>query len=155
MRSDIKVRELIGEIDKTILLLKKIKGYYSSFVEKELPLLGKKQTSGIVFAEIFVDYYTCVETLFFRISQTFENHLSKERWHSDLLRKMAIDVEGVRRKVIRTETENLLDEFLKFRHFRRYYFSMEYDWDKLQYLEKKYMESEQKLLDDLNYSENL
>ncbi len=104
MRNDIKPRELIGEIDKT---------------------------------------------LFFRISQTFENHLSKERWHSDLLRKMTIDVKGVRTKVIRDETGILLDEFLKFRHFRRYYFSMEYDWDKLQYLEKKYIESEQNLLSDL------
>jgi hypothetical protein len=27
---------------------------------------------------------------------------------------------------------------MRFRHFRRYYFELEYDWDKLDYLQKKF-----------------
>jgi hypothetical protein len=27
---------------------------------------------------------------------------------------------------------------MRFRHFKRYYFEMEFDWDKLDFLQKKY-----------------
>ncbi len=29
-------------------------------------------------------------------------------------------------------------ELMKFRQFKRYYFEFDYDWDKLEFLEKKY-----------------
>ena len=31
-----------------------------------------------------------------------------------------------------------LKELMRFRHFRRYYFELEYDWDKLDFLVKKF-----------------
>jgi len=31
-----------------------------------------------------------------------------------------------------------LDELLKFRHFKRYYFEFHYDWDRLVYLQKRF-----------------
>jgi hypothetical protein len=50
-------------------------------------------------------------------------------------------VPGVRPPVIRDDTATLLAEFLRFRHFKRYYFQFEYDWERLRYLEKKYRDS--------------
>ena len=71
-----------------------------------------------------------------RISQFFENHLSQDRWHADLLEKMTLRIEGTRDAVISDTTAAALSELMKFRHFRRYYFEMVYDWDKLDYLQK-------------------
>ena len=49
---------------------------------------------------------------------------------------MSLEIEGVRIAVISNETHSILLEFIKFRHFKRYYLEFDYDWDKLEYLEK-------------------
>lgn len=36
--------------------------------------------------------------------------------------------------VISSGTYGRLDELMRFRHFKRYYFQLEYDWDRLEYL---------------------
>ena len=132
------IEELIGEIRKSRFMLEKINAFYREFKEGDFKVLGKKRSTGIIFAEIITDFYTCLETLFLRISQFFENSLKPDRWHSDLLRKMTIDIEGVRKAVISDQTYPILVELMKFRHFKRYYFEFDYDWDKLEFLEKKY-----------------
>jgi hypothetical protein len=134
------VAMLLGQIRKSESVLKRISDEYDTFLETDFELLGKKNTSAIVIAEYLVDYYTCLETLFFRISQFFENNLRKDRWHADLLERMTLQVEGVREPVISDRTQALLGELMKFRHFRRYYFELNYDWDKLGYLQKKFVE---------------
>lgn len=78
--------------------------------------------------------YTAMETAFLRVSQQFENHLDEQKWHVDLLDKMSLRVTGVREAVVSEETRKLLDELRRFRHFRRYYFEMDYDPSKLDYL---------------------
>ena len=65
----------------------------------------------------------------------------------DLLHKMTLEIEGIRLAVISDKTRGILLEFLKFRHFKRYYFEFDLDWDKLKYLEKKY-NSVKPLLDE-------
>ena len=76
------VAELIEELRKTRSLLSKIESFYHDFIGHDLNILGEKQSSAIVMAEIMEDFYTCLETLFLRISQFFENTLRKEKWHS-------------------------------------------------------------------------
>lgn len=129
---------LLGEISKTREFLTRLDQHYRVFLETDYKLLGKKNSSAVVIAEILSDFYTCIETLFLRISQFFENDLCPDQWHKDLLHKMTLEVADIRRRVISEETFDLLSEFLKFRHFRRYYFEFEYDWDKIEYLQKKY-----------------
>lgn len=91
----------------------------------------------MVTAQIIENFYTSVETLFLRISQFFENSLNKDKWHKDLLGKMALHIEGVRDRVITEATYKDLTELLQFRHFKRYYFELEYDWGKLDFLTGK------------------
>ena len=131
---------LLGQIGKSESVLTRIAREYDDFLKTDFKLLGRKNTSAIVVAEFLVDYYTCLETCFLRISQFFENNLRKEQWHADLLEKMTLRVEGLREPVISDRTQALLGELMKFRHFRRYYFEIEYDWDKLNYLQKKFAE---------------
>jgi len=141
MKRKAAVDELIGEIDKTLAILRKIDDYHESFVRGDLLKLGRGVTSAIVLAEIFSVFYTACETLFLRISRFFENSLSPGRWHSDLLRKMNISIENSRPRVLSDGLYALMGEFMKFRHFKRYYVRLEYDWDKLDFLDKKYAES--------------
>lgn len=131
---------LLSQINKSESVLKRITEEYDVFLATDYKLLGEKSTSAIVIAEYLVDYYTCLETLFFRISQFFENNLSRDKWHRDLLEKMTLQVVGVREPVVSDNTQALLNELMKFRHFRRYYFELNYDWDKLRYLQKKFGE---------------
>jgi len=132
------ISELDARIEKTKSLLIRIGNEYDDFIRDDFPRMGRKNTSAIVLAELMVDYYTCLETCFLRISQFFENHLSDSRWHADLLEKMTLRIDGSRDAVISDTTAAGLVELMKFRHFRRYYFELEYDWDKLAYLQKVY-----------------
>lgn len=130
------VAELSARIEKTKHLLNRIGSEYDAFLRDDFKHMGRKNTSAIVIAELMVDYYTCLETCFLRISQFFENHLTEDRWHADLLEKMTMRIEGTRDAVVSDASAAALGELMKFRHFRRYYFEMEYDWDKLEYLQK-------------------
>ncbi len=154
MKENELIAALVEEIRRSRIMLGKIDSFYQEFKDNDLTLLGKKRASAIVMAEIMVDFYTCLETLFLRISQFFENILEKDKWHSDLLHKMILEIEGVRKAVISDETYSILLEFLKFRHFKRYYFEFDYDWDKLEFLEKKYRQLKPLLEEDLKNFED-
>jgi hypothetical protein len=90
--------------------------------------------------EVLDNSHTCLETAFLRVSRFFENSLDEKRWHTDLLDKMALRIEGIREQVVSAQAFPLLLELLRFRHFKRYYFELEYDWDKLDFLLAKYQE---------------
>jgi hypothetical protein len=132
--------ELLKEIKKNRNVRKKIDLFYQEFIQTDFQRLGKNKSAAIVISEIIVDYYTCIETLLVKISQFFENNLQKDRWHTDLLHKMTLEITDIRSQVISDKTHFILLELLRFRHFRRYYFEFDYDWDKLEYLEKKYIQ---------------
>jgi hypothetical protein len=51
--------------------------------------------------------------------------------------------------VISDDTYRALDELLRFRHFKRYYFEFDYDWDRLELVRKKYLSIRHTLIDDL------
>ena len=143
------VQELIARIVNTQQMLQRIAVVYRQFLDGDFQLMGKKNTSAIVIAELMVDYYTCVETLFLRISQFFDNHLDADRWHSDLLEKMVLRIEGVRDPVLAEGTARDLGELMRFRHLRRYYFELECDWDKLEYMQKVFARVNKSLPSDL------
>lgn len=132
------VGELLGRIERSLAVLDHQESEYAAYLRDDLPVLGEKTTSAMILAEFMTDYYTCLETLFLRISQYFENNLSAERWHRDLLEKMTLNIVGVRQAVIREDTHSILIELMKFRHFRRYCFEWDNDWAKLKYLKVKF-----------------
>jgi len=132
------VSTLIGEIERTRMLLDRIDSFYREFLARHASAQQRMPEEAIVIADVFVNMYTCVETLFVRISQAFENTLAASRWHQDLLDKMTLHIEGIRVPVIGDDTHAVAVEFLKFRHFKRYYVEFEYDWDRIEYLQRKY-----------------
>lgn len=138
MSGENQVRVLVSELEKHQAVLEKITAFYDGYLEKTAGLKDRTSEQAIVVADLLANYYTCLETLFLRISQSFENSLAAERWHQDLLNKMTLRIVGVREAVVADVTAGLLLELLKFRHFKRYYFEFEYDWDRLDYLRKKF-----------------
>lgn len=125
---------LVAEIQKNMEVAGKIRGFLEATEASELPKTGKTPASALMMAGILDNYYTCLETLFLRISQHFENHLEESRWHQAVLEKMTIRIPGVREALLRDETRQSLLELLRFRHFKRYYFEFEYDWKRIDYL---------------------
>ena len=135
--SDPLLAELKASILKNLGTLERQVESLQTALDRDLALLGRTQNAALIVAGLLENYYTCLETTFLRISQFFENTLDPESWHMDLLEKMTLHLEGVRLPAVsQTNYPNLL-ELLKFRHFRRYYFELDYDWDRLDFLVKK------------------
>ncbi len=138
MSEDNEAQVLIDQIRNSVRIINELKSQYDGLHKHEIKLLGKGNASAALLADIFVSFYTCCETIFMRITQFFENSLDKKQWHKDLLNRMTLEISGVRPSVLRNETSLVLDDFLRFRHFKRYYFEFNYDWDRIEFLKKKY-----------------
>ena len=141
---------LRGHLAQAREILNDVDSYYRDFRERELPALGRGRTSAIVMAEVLDDSYTALETLFLRVSQFFENRLSADRWHSDLLEKMTIEVPGIRQPLITRETYGHLAELMRFRHFKRHYVEQQYDWDRIDALTRTYEKLQPLIARDLD-----
>jgi hypothetical protein len=112
--------------------------FFADFVERHHDWRFLDTETAMGAAQFFSNFYTCAETIFFRISAFFENDLEKDRWHSHLPDRMTCDIPGERPAVISPTTASLMLEFLKFRHFTRYYFEFDYDREKLAFLGAKF-----------------
>ena len=62
---------------------------------------------------------------------------------------MTIEVQGVRPSVVSRVNFPALFELLKFRHFKRYYYDLEYDWDRLDFLVTKLRKAHPVVVEDL------
>ena len=131
------IPELVAQIRAHRRRLEAVYRSMESALDGEIAQLGKTPISALIVAGLLENYYTCLETIHLRISQSFENKLEAPRWHNDLLQKMTLEIEGVRTAAVSEEAYSPLFELLKFRHFKRYYFELEYDWDRLDYLVTK------------------
>ena len=129
--------ELTALIRQNRERLETIRSSIDDALDQEIAQLGKTSRSALIIAGLLENYYTCTETIFLRISQCFENSLESQRWHSDLLRKMTLEIEGVRPSAVASQDFPALHELLRFRHFRRNYFELADDWDRLDFLVKK------------------
>ncbi|MBN2005348.1 MAG: hypothetical protein JXA21_18460 [Anaerolineae bacterium] len=129
---------LVGEIKNSLDALDNIERLHATYQSAFMDEQTRDARDAVMLAEILTNTYTCVETILFRIARVFENHLDAQQWHKALLHKMRVEVPGVRKAVLSPEAYTLLDELRRFRHFRRYYYSFDYDWERLDYLRTVY-----------------
>ena len=147
------LRTLSGELESSINVLKRISKFYDGHVGKT-ESKTRSVENAIILSDIVVNFYTCAETAFFRISQFFENTLNQKRWHRDMLKKMTLTIPGIRKRVISDDTFRDLEELLRSRHFKRYYFEFDYDWDRLELLRTKFLSVRRRLIDELTSYED-
>ena len=118
VRSDL--LSLVGDVRASLSVLRKIIRYFEDFYAKPGPKIPTTENA-IIISDIIVSFYSCLETIFVRISQYFENSLDSSRWHKDVLHKMTMSITSIREPVISDETYRSLSELLEFRHFKQYY----------------------------------
>jgi hypothetical protein len=129
---------LMGEVQESRVVLKRINSLYTSYSSTFADRNSRELRDAVLLSDILCNTYTCLETILFRISRVFENHLEADQWHKELLRKMQLEVPGIRKAVLSRQSYQLLDELRRFRHFKRYYYDFDYDWSKLDYLREIY-----------------
>ena len=94
--------------------------------------------------------YSCFEDIFSKIANVFENRVeSPASWHRDLLRRMIIDVEGIRPHAISKESFLLLDELRGFRHVFRSSYMFELDAERLHLLFSKWNRGKKHIVRDI------
>ncbi len=82
--------------------------------------------------------YFAFEDLFKLVADYFENNIeTRDRWHVDLLKKMKIEIEGIRPALLSTETFENLNELRAFRHLFRHAYTYELDSDRVEMVFKK------------------
>lgn len=76
--------------------------------------------------------YSAYEDLFKLIAKFFENQIDDAgRYHTDLLRRMLIEIEGIRPNLLSEESFKFLDELRGFRHLFRHAYGYELDSDRV------------------------
>lgn len=86
-------------------------------------------------------YYNGCENIFCSIARFFENDLGSDTWHSDVLKRMKLKIDGYRPSVISEELFVMLNEFRGFRHVFRHSYTFELDWEKESIVAKKLIQA--------------
>ncbi len=79
---------------------------------------------------ILHSFYNGCENIFNSIARFFENDLGPQSWHKDLLKRMNLEIPGIRPKLIDDELYRLFDDFRAFRHKFRHSYSFDLDWER-------------------------
>lgn len=83
-------------------------------------------------ADLLHDFYTGCEKAFELIATTLDGGPPEgASWHRRLLETMSLEVPSVRPPVIRHETAQALDEYLRFRHLFRSLYGFELIWERV------------------------
>jgi hypothetical protein len=83
-------------------------------------------------------FYNGCENIFRSVARFFENDLDPQTWHSDLLKRMKLSIEGFRPAVIDEELFHLLNDFRMFRHVFRQAYTFDLNWQKELLLARKF-----------------
>lgn len=76
--------------------------------------------------------YCAFEDLFKIVARHFENQVEDiARFHKELLKRMSIQIEGVRPALLSEDTFKVLDELRAFRHYFRHAYSYELRYEKI------------------------
>ena len=81
--------------------------------------------------------YGAFEQLFEEVARFFENQIEGIQYHAELIRRMQLEIEGIRPALLSTETASDLDELRRFRHLFRHAYTADLDSDKVAALAAK------------------
>lgn len=82
--------------------------------------------------------YCAIEDLFLEVARTFENRVEDPaRFHRDLLKRISLDIAGIRPRLISERSYSLLDELRRFRHVFRHAYDYHLEPERVEHLQKK------------------
>ena len=127
-------RKLIVDIKDDLISISKIAGDI-----KQIALVLKNEKVQIRGTDIMAcagylhHYYTGVESIFERISRSFDGGLIQDGdYHRELLRSMTLEIPDIRPQIISKELAEELDEYRRFRHMFRHAYGSELRWRKIE-----------------------
>jgi len=89
-------------------------------------------------AYLLHNLYCSVEDIFREIAKTFENKLENPaKYHRELLKRMHMDIPGIRPKLLSSQSYHALDELRGFRHIFRHAYDYELDPERIDSLKQK------------------
>ncbi len=76
--------------------------------------------------------YNAFESIFQQVAEAFENDIAdRSQWHALLLKRMALDIEGIRPRLLSDESYKFLNEMRQFRHLFRSMYSSDLDIERV------------------------
>jgi len=110
--------------------LKAIAEIYDALTEYDTRLTGDERV--IVLAYYLHTLYCAFERIFQRVASVFGNQIAdRSGWHAGLLRRMTLDIDGVRPRLLSDQSYDCLDELRRFRHLFRSAYRMRLDAERL------------------------
>lgn len=146
--ADERIRVLIAEIDNDLKAMKDIEEqidelYHSlngdNIVDRDKAALGY----------YLHNLYNAAESILKKIAGFFENSIEGVGWHTDLLKRMTLEIDEIRPAVISKDSYSLLNELRKFRHLFRHAYDYELRWKKLNDLVEEYKREKGNFLQDM------
>jgi len=110
--------------------LKAITEIYDALTEYDTRLTGDERV--IVLPYYLHNLYCAFESIFQRVASVFGNQIAdRSGWHAGLLRRMTLDIDGVRPRLLSDQSYDCLDELRRFRHLFRSAYRMRLDAERL------------------------
>jgi hypothetical protein len=82
-------------------------------------------------------FYNTLENYFLRIGKFFENSLSRDAWHRELLDRMSLEIPGFRPALLdNKECKEALEELRGFRHVFRHHYGRKLKSEKVRLVQK-------------------
>jgi len=132
-----RVKILVAELE---VQRKEIFKHHSSIQEKSKRLMSYLDDEDLVnsLAYKLHNLYSAYEDLFKLVARFFENQIADiSSYHTELLNRMRLQIEGVRPKLLSDESFMLLDELRGFRHVFRHAYSYKLDAERVIKLSQK------------------
>ena len=135
MKSE-RLRTLNAELDADMNILKGLEGKYRKAKEK-LKRIEPDELDYAGLAYTIVNIYNLMENYFLCVAKGFENTIERNRWHKDLVKRMSLEIEGVRPALLETRDIPLIDELRAFRPVFRNIYQVGLDIGKLKLVDSR------------------
>ena len=126
----VSLKVLIAEVE---MQLDKVEQVYAELEDRANQM--RPDTPGQVESTAYQlhNLYNAIEDLFKIVANAFENSVTDlSRWHTELLRRMTLEIQGVRPALLSSESADLLNELRAFRHFFRHAYGVRLDFDRVE-----------------------
>jgi hypothetical protein len=124
------LRTLRAELQADLQLLLKLEEKWQ-LINQKIKGIQPDEFDYVALAYSIVSLYSVMENYFLRVAKCFENELGPSSWHRDLVRRMSLEIEGIRPAVLDTSDVSIIDELRAFRHVFRHIYQTELDPEKV------------------------
>jgi uncharacterized protein YutE (UPF0331/DUF86 family) len=128
--------------------LKMVDRIYKRIEERKESFKGSKEGIESMAYQLH-NLYGAYEELFEIIADFFENEIEGVRYHSNLLKRMKMEIRGIRPLLLSEETYQLLDELRRFRHLFRHAYGMEIEKERVEKVLEGALQVQAKFMADL------